>query len=160
MGLDIYFNKRRFSDKVQTEVAYFRKVNSLVGWMERNVGEVENCKDLRVSKDQLQDLLDDARAVLRSIEGAPVIKKLVETGSRKNDETGQWETIMQEAYDYDPEYTQVAMELLPPTVGFFFGNTSINKRYVEDVKDIIKQIKIILKKTDFNNEGIYFNCWW
>ena len=48
MGLDIYIETQPKNDlnneASRKQVAYFRKFNALVGWMERNVGEVENCE--------------------------------------------------------------------------------------------------------------------
>lgn len=35
---------------------YFRKFNALVDWVERNVGNVENCEPMELSKDDIESL--------------------------------------------------------------------------------------------------------
>lgn len=57
MGLDIYIETQPKNDlnneASRKQVAYFRKFNALVGWMERNVGEVENCELLELTMNDI-----------------------------------------------------------------------------------------------------------
>lgn len=57
MGLDIYIETQPKddlnNDESKKEVGYFRKFNALVGWMERNVGVVENCEHLELTMNDI-----------------------------------------------------------------------------------------------------------
>ena len=61
MGLDIYFEKRKIkSNEKPVEVAYFRKVNFLVGYFDYE----ENCSYKTISKSEIVELLDRCQEVL------------------------------------------------------------------------------------------------
>lgn len=61
MGLDIYFNKVK---KNVDQLGYFRKVNFLVGFFERNGEPVENLADFVIDKTDAEELLDYCNQVL------------------------------------------------------------------------------------------------
>jgi len=48
------------------EVAYFRKYNHLVEWVDENVQEVENGDYIKITREQLQQLLEDAKKALQA----------------------------------------------------------------------------------------------
>ena len=48
------------------EVAYFRKYNHLVAWVDKNVQEVGNCDYIKITREQLQQLLNDAKEALKA----------------------------------------------------------------------------------------------
>jgi hypothetical protein len=52
------------------------------------------------------------------------------------------------------KHPKKAAKLLPPTPGFFFGETEINDYYFEQVKRTNKELAKILKKK--NDEGVYY----
>lgn len=54
----------------------------------------------------------------------------------------------------------LAEELLPTQYGFFFGSTSYDRWYMDDLERTIKQIDSILKTTDFNTEALYYVSSW
>lgn len=64
MGLDLYFYTQskpgaKLGEQMPMEVvAYFRKFNALLKWVDTHVKEVENLKDVILGKDDLQKLLD------------------------------------------------------------------------------------------------------
>ena len=61
MGLDIYFEKRKIgSNEKPVEVAYFRKVNFLVGYFDYE----DNCSYKVISKSEIVELLDRCKEVL------------------------------------------------------------------------------------------------
>lgn len=66
MGLDMYLTKRRRGEKEDELVAYWRKVNHIHGWFERNVadGYIENCELYPVCLENLNCLMDDCRLVM------------------------------------------------------------------------------------------------
>lgn len=55
---------------ITEEVAYWRKANAIHGWFVNNCqGGVDECQETFVSRDQLQELLDDINQVLDVPEG-------------------------------------------------------------------------------------------
>lgn len=151
MGLDMYLHKVK-----SEEVAYWRKANAIHAWFERNIadGEIENCKEYMVSKEDLEKLLSDCKAVLKS-------SKLV------------YKEVDVKQYDYDKgdyilvkkmmkvlENPSVAEELMPTQSGFFFGSTLYNEFYVEDLEETINQVEEILATTDFDEYNIRYYAWW
>lgn len=63
MGLDLYLYTQSKPDSQlgeqlpRTEVAYFRKFNALLKWVDTYVKEVKNCEDVILDKHKLQKLL-------------------------------------------------------------------------------------------------------
>lgn len=43
-------------DIPSTQEYYFRKFNALVDWVEKNVGALDNCKDLELNEDNIKSL--------------------------------------------------------------------------------------------------------
>ena len=57
--------------------------------------------------------------------------------------------------------TQIlAEELLPTQSGFFFGGTSYDEYYFDDLKNTIKICENALKTTDFDTQAIYYISSW
>ena len=57
---------------VQLQVAYWRKSNQIHKWFVDHVqGGVDNCEEYRVTRDQLQLLVDNCKLVLMNKEEAP-----------------------------------------------------------------------------------------
>lgn len=154
MGLDMYLYK--FKRDEELEIAYWRKANAIHAWFERNCanGELENCQNYNVSKDDLVKLMKDCQTVLKS-------SKLVE------------KEVPVRQYDFDKkdyveikktikvlDDTSVAEELLPTQSGFFFGSTLYDQCYVEDLEYTVKQITEILEDTDFDEWRIVYHAWW
>ena len=60
------------SASVQLQVAYWRKSNQIHKWFVDHVqGGVDNCEEYRVTRDQLQLLVDNCKLVLMNKEEAP-----------------------------------------------------------------------------------------
>ena len=53
-----------------------------------------------------------------------------------------------------------AEELLPTMSGFFFGSTSYDEWYLEDIKDTIDIIENVLKTTDFKTQMLFYVSSW
>lgn len=53
-----------------------------------------------------------------------------------------------------------AEELLPTKSGFFFGSTSYDDSYFEEVESTIRMLNVVLEETDFDTEAIYYLSWW
>lgn len=67
MGLDIYFlasDKQPDEDElllsggrqIKFEVGYFRKVNALVSWVSTHIAKVENCQEIPITRQHLEQL--------------------------------------------------------------------------------------------------------
>jgi hypothetical protein len=65
MGLDMYLEKRKVNSKKYEEIAYWRKANQIREWFNYHLENgVENCKHTLVSKEDLEQLLEDCKKVL------------------------------------------------------------------------------------------------
>jgi hypothetical protein len=56
--------------------------------------------------------------------------------------------------------SSLAMELLPPASGFFFGSTEIDDWYWEDLKHTFKTISEVLDKMDWDNKVLMYQSSW
>lgn len=65
MGLDMYLEKRRTNNEEYEEIAYWRKANQIREWFNSYLENgVENCEHTLVSKEDLEQLLEDCKKVL------------------------------------------------------------------------------------------------
>lgn len=160
MGLDIYFDGReRANTELVFELAYFRKVNSLVGWVDANVGPVENCEKVLLTQADIRKLLKDAIAVREALKLSEKGTIEIVSGVTKN-EQGEWIDKKELVTAYVGLGAETAMSILPPTPGFFFGSTVIDEYYLEQIEHIIKEMRKILSTVDFSKEEVFFTCWW
>jgi len=58
------------------------------------------------------------------------------------------------------DFESVAEELMPTESGFFFGSTEYDEYYKEKLEEDIKVFTNVLKNTDWDNDIVYFHCWW
>ena len=124
---------------IMQQVADWRKANEIHNWFVENIqdGEDDCCFHREVTEDDLEELLDVCKTVLKSCElvsgeeGFKIVKD-----------------------------TSVAEELLPTQSGFFFGGTDYDEWYVEDIKYTIEIIEKILNETDFDTHAIYYCSSW
>ena len=108
---------------VDTTVAYWRKANAIHGWFVRELADgVDHCQEIEVSRGQLQSLLAQCKAVKATMD-------------RGKEASGKL-TIPEED---NP---------IPPTAGFFFGNTDDAEYYYEDLVDTIKKLETVLENTE------------
>lgn len=166
MGLDMCLNKKsktvcphcgqEIKNSITTEeVAYWRKANAIHKWFEDNCadGNIENCTDYYVSKEQLEELLNICKRVNAA---SKLVQGKVSDGYRFKD----GKEVPMYRIGMVIEDPSVAQELLPTQDGFFFGNTSYDEEYLENIRDTIKKIAEILETTDFDHEYIEYYAWW
>lgn len=142
--------------RIMEQVGYWRKANEIHNWFVENVQEGidDCCYHNEVTKEVLEELLDVCNKVLASCE---LVNGKIENGY-SFDENGHKVPILEDGrYVKDPS---VAVELLPTTSGFFFGGTSYDEYYVEDIKNTIDIITNVLETTDFDKEMIYYVSSW
>lgn len=147
MGLDQYFTDVKHEDVFQ-----LRKVNALHGWMERRFGDIQNCADVPLYTQDLQDLMDDCKAVIAS---SKLVKGEVRNGQRLVD--GKWEDIIEEGLVI--EDPSVAKQLMPVTPGFFFGRQQYDECYLNDLKDLVDMCKVMIDNYDDYN-CLCYHAWW
>ena len=174
MGLDMYLTKRKYiwSDEraklkvtgltkkvdgkkvkeIVFEAGYWRKANAIHQWFVNNVQNGEDdCKEYYVSVEQLQELLQLCRQVLKI---AKTKKGKIQNGSRAT--KAGWEPIMEEGFTVtNPEDLA---ELLPTSSGFFFGSTDYDQYYLDDIKETVKIIDEALAD-DMNGDFYYRSSW-
>ncbi len=146
---------------IEEKVGYWRKANAIHKYIVDNFNDgVDDCKDIWLSLEDLEILLDVCKKVKKSI-------KLVDgevAESYTFNEKGE------KVYRYGNgkviEDISVCEKLLPTTDGFFFGNTQYNEYYAQDIEDTIDILKKVIKEekeqektTGFTNDIIYHASW-
>lgn len=122
---------------VEFEVGYWRKANQIHRWFTENCAEgVDECQEVRVSREDLKKLLETCEKVLSSTElvGGKVINgyRFTSEGKKAIIEDGQ---LLKDH--------KVAQQLLPPQEGFFFGAQGFDGWYWEQIvytRDLIKEL--------------------
>lgn len=141
MGLDIYFSRTNKNENESVELAYFRKVNFLVNFMEQYGfnADTDNCKYFPLTKEIVQDLYDRCKEVIMA-------HLECNRGVEFN----------------DVKFEKKANELLPTCDGFLFGSLSYDDWYYENIKDVKKEMKKILTAFDKlkTDEEIVFHIWY
>jgi len=150
MGLDMHLTSNK-----RGEVMYWRKANHIHGWFERKLNGIENQVEHAIAYDALEDLLMDCIRVKDS---------LIAGGTQLKD------TVIEEGFQDGQPYkkveprpqfknTEVALELLPPTQGFFFGGDDIDEWYLKDIEETIEKLTQLLS-TKQKGERFYYYAWW
>ena len=135
-------------------VAYWRKANAIHKWFVENVQDgVDDCGRYEVTKEQLQELL---KICLMVKENSKLVDGKVANGQIV--ENGKWTTIYEDGMHI--EDPSIAMEFLPTENGFFFGSTSYDQWYLEDINYTIGAINDVLNTTDFDKEIISYCASW
>lgn len=169
MGLDMYLycNSKALTDKVHEGepygeyttpfykrrgvVMYWRKANAIHKWFVDNVQDGnDDCGTYEVDIEMLRQL----KAICEYIaEGCYLVDGKVNCGTRY--ENGKWHDIIEDGKVMGN--AEIAEELLPTASGFFFGSTSYDQWYYEEVKDTARELGRILgmleiQKGDFGWE--------
>jgi hypothetical protein len=112
------------SGEIAVVAAYWRKSNAIHNWFVQNVQDGEDeCKPHYVSREQLQEL-------------KLLCEQLLDAHGRLPQD----------------DATELVLEKMPPTQGFFFGSTDIDHWFWEDLADTVKQLRRALSAP----EGISF----
>lgn len=124
---------------VNVTVGYWRKANHIHKWFIDNCSSGEDdCRPVDVCRDSLKTLRDLCQTV---IDKSNLVPGNVHVGT--SFEAGEKKEM------YEPgkivEDPTVALDILPPSEGFFFGGQDVDEYYIEDVKETIKIIDAVLK---------------
>ena len=160
MGLDMYLEERKYIGKAEVkllyneygwnnndeqefknvkelviEAGYWRKANAIHKWFVDNIQDGnDDCGEYEVSIEKLQELLEICKE-LKS-------KMVLSEDTNKNGDK------------YIVNYT-LCEKLLPTQEGFFFGSTSYDEWYYEDIENTIK----IIENLDGKGEYYYTSSW-
>lgn len=127
---------------LELNVGYWRKANAIHNWFVTNVQQgKDDCEPYRVSRSKLEEL-------------KALCEKILEGASEFDEED----------YEVEIDWTEESRELieneLPPTGGFFFGDTDINYYFWEDLKSTVEQIESIFGHEEFKHEEFYYQASW
>lgn len=150
-----HIKPERVSEIIE-QVGYWRKANAIHAWFIKNVADGDDdCSEVHVPREKLEELLAEVKHVLERIELAP---GLVVNGFRASAETGGVFRANVEEGDMvvDPA---VAEEHLPTQKGFFFGSTDYDQWYVEDLKLTQKILEAALTE-DEGHASFYYHASW
>ena len=137
------------------EVGYWRKANAIHKWFVDNVQNGEDdCGDYSVSKELLEELLNDCYTVLGQSE---LVEKEVIQVVGYNEHGEEVEKPVKRKVIKD---TSAAEAILPAQSGFFFGDTSYDEWYISKLEYTIETILDVLKNTDFDTEVIVYSSSW
>lgn len=142
--------QKRVSEIVE-QVGYWRKANAIHNWFVKNVQEgSDDCKEYHVSREQLKELLDLCSKVIKA---SKLVKGKVYNGTK-------WTKAGKEEIYEDGmviENPKVAMELLPTTIGCFFGGTDYDQWYFKKLEETQKILKQALEEKD--GDFYYQSSW-
>lgn len=119
------------------EVAYFRKVNLLLSFFGYN----ENCTDLIITKDQVEDLIGTCSNVLDHF------SKLYQYFHKED------------IYNRE-EWIDYCQETLPNQEGFFFGCCEYDESYINKVQHVKKCFEEVIENVDWERQDLIMYCWW
>ena len=120
---------------IEESVGYWRKANAIHNWFVENVQDgVDNCGNYYVSTEQLKELLELCKKV----------KKIAKVKDGEHEE------------DRIIENEEEVEELLPTCEGCFFGTTTYDGWYMQDIDYTIDLLKKLLKEEkELNELGFY-----
>ena len=135
---------------VDEELMYWRKANQIHGWFVENGEELTQDVKYRLTKTDLEVLLETCKKVLEVIETSPKTIKQVDGGWKNG-----------EAFMVDVEvfYNDVISDLLPTTQGFFFGSSEIDSWYKEQISETIEFLERELPSCNDDDEFEYYASW-
>lgn len=137
------------------QIAYWRKANAIHSWFVKNVqGGVDECKAHDVPTEKLKELLVLCNKVLSE----SVLKEGEVVSFYRHTKDGREAVTREGVVIANPE---IAQEYLPTQGGFFFGDTSYNEYYINDVKHTKKEVEkaLDLAKEDGHVRFMYRSSW-
>lgn len=143
---------------IKVTVCYWRKANAIHAWFVRECQDGnDDCEDHRVEREQLQELVDKCKQVLRL---KTVVDKVTDSTSVSfSPETG---VIVEKSQSPGLVVArpESAEEILPTQSGFFFGRTDYDQYYLEYLKHTVETLEKILADDRFNDCDFYYRSSW
>lgn len=153
MGLDMFLEKKNKKGEFE-EVGYWRKANQIHKWFVDNVQNgIDNGDRYKVTREQLEDLLYLCKEVKE--------KAILEEGEVYCGTTysKNQEPVKQYCKGKIIKNVEEISELLPTQEGFFFGSTSYDEYYMEDIENTIKTLTNALEENK-QLKDFYYLAWW
>lgn len=144
---------------IEESVCYWRKANQIHKWFVDNVQNgVDDWRSYDVELEDLKKLL----SLCKEVKEKAILKEdKVSVGETLKD--GEWEPILEDGKII--ENAEEIAELLPTSSGCFFGSTSYDEFYMNDIEHTIKDLEEIIKdeeelrKLGFYSEFYYQASW-
>lgn len=138
---------------IDFEAGYWRKANQIHKWFVDNVQDGEDdCREYWVSTDQLKELLNTVKTV---IAGSKLIDGEISNGYTFED--GKRKPNMEEGKLIEDPST--AIELLPVEAGFFFGGTTYDQWYYQDLVDTKEMLEKVFADDTIKGDYYYQSSW-
>lgn len=137
--------------EIKEQAIYWRKANQIHNWFIKNcANEDDNCREMDVSREQLEELRDLCQKI---VDECKMVK-----GQVVNGQTGTKEGWVNNYEEGELiENPEVAEELLPTTSGFFFGSTSYDQYYMDDIKYTLENLNKLLEETVPDYMDVYYS---
>jgi hypothetical protein len=136
---------------VTEELMYWRKANQIHGWFCANGSEEITEVKYRLTKTDLEVLMETCKTVLDIINNSP--KKTIQV-------VGGWKDGGQYMVDVEVyENEDVIKDLLPPTEGFFYGGYEIDEWYKQTIEETLNFLQEELPNCEEDEEFEYYASW-
>lgn len=164
MGLDMYLYKTNAGTHVPdlktitwneqelifNEVAYWRKANAIHGWMVKNIQNGEDdCGTYEVPYDKLVELRDLCKSIL---DASPNLEEVTVHA-----------IYYVEDFEvrFSPESLAIISSDLPPTRGFFFGDSEAGGNYLLDIRQTMQMLSDIFVTHNgvYGDRYFYMSSW-
>lgn len=168
MGLDMYLIRKRKTNKqkiesfdwweAKSEIAYWRKANQVHKWFVDNIQNGnDDCGYYKVTKNQLQDLIDKCKEILHNVELIDGKVLLQDYHVSKN---GEREHIKEYGIGKVINNKELCEKTLPVQSGFFFGSTEYDEMYLKDIEYTMHRLQAIIDLLDDEVYDIYYTSSW
>lgn len=160
-GKDLYevgMNNARhnfLSKETKYQIGYWRKFNALHHYFEERYEADDLLRGVYLGKSEIEDIIDILVKVKLDLNTCNKSKKQIKVGWHK-DENGKMVETKETIEVYD---SKVAMELLPPGEGFFYGSQELDEWYKQDIE---YSIELFVKALELKNKDydIYYDASW
>jgi hypothetical protein len=119
---------------VMEDLMYFRKFNALHGYIVEHYNEgVDDCRPIRLHYSIVKELIE----VLKNVKNVLNKALVLETA----------DGVM-----YDDDTISLASEIMPPSLGFFFGSHTIDEYYARNVDLALKGFEEYIRIEEENHD--------
>lgn len=141
------------------QVGYWRKANSIHNWFVTNcAGGVDDCKEVYVTQDQIQELY---ALVCRILNDIKMGEGDVVTGWTSNGAEEGGPLVAMKEKGRVVTNPEVCASLMPVS-GFFFGGTELDEWYVQDLNDTKEILEPLVEQIKAGRLGgdLYYEASW
>ncbi len=177
MGLDMYLTKTKRVEGITVE--QYAEINNSLPWDEKEYDKKGGLKKLCPNIEGVKQLDEVVKVKGGSFTYLSIKEEIgywrksnsihnwfVEKCQYGIDECQLTEVLKEDLEDllencYKVVYKKSKPEkVLPPSSGFFFGSTKIDKYYMDDIKKTISILEQAIAKTDWEKEIVFYQSSW